>query len=87
MERVATWKTDKGGRPAVLIQIDGRELAVTHVGLAIYDTAAKLEAEIERQAVLSNVQLPRLFFHVNRDGSIALATGFPPKVWPEDEID
>lgn len=87
MERVATWKTDKGGRPAVFIQIDGRELAVTHAGLETHDTTAKLEVEFERQASLSNVQLPELFFHVNRDGSIALATGFAPKVWPEDEIE
>jgi len=26
-----------------------------------------------------------LTVHVNRDGSIALATGIPPAVWPEDE--
>lgn len=87
MDRIATWKTDKGGRSAVLIRIDQRELTIAHADLITYDTAEKLKAEIERQASLSDVELPELFFHVNRDNSIALATGSAPKVWPEDEIE
>lgn len=29
--------------------------------------------------------IPDLFFHINRDYSVAVATGSPPPVWPEDE--
>ena len=28
-----------------------------------------------------------LFFHVNRDDSVAVATGVEPKIWPEDAVE
>jgi len=51
--------------------------------LTFHDTAEKLLAEAEKQAKSS---LTGLYFHVNRDGSVAIATGEKsPEKWPEDE--
>lgn len=73
---------------AVIIEIDGWVFEIERSDLAVFDTAAALKTEIERQAVLGNVELPPIFFHKNRDGSFALAVGGrEPVVWPEDEPD
>ena len=82
--RVATWK-DAKARPAVLLVVDGHRLEIEHDALSLFNTEAKLKAEIEGQAAIFNVQLPKLFFHINRDGSVALAIGAAPDVWPEDD--
>ena len=84
LTRIACWKDSKQGS-AVVIEIDRAKFEVTHANLTTYDTVEKIKAEIERQASLSAKQLPKIFFHKNRDGSIAIATGDEPKVWPEDE--
>ena len=51
-------------------------------------TATQIESALEAAAAFSTVELPTLHAHVNRDGTIALATGNLPKgfVWPEDEV-
>ena len=73
--RVAS--TGDGG---IVIEVDG--VRITIGDLSSYDTAAALKAEAERQAGGS---LDDLYFHVNRDGSVVIATGSAPAVWPEDE--
>lgn len=65
---------------AAYITVDGKRLTIPRADLAEHNTAEKLTAEIERQA---KAKIP-VTFHVNRDGSIALAVGKPPDVWPED---
>ncbi len=85
LTRVACWKNAKNGR-AVLIEIDRIRFEISHADLATHDTVEKIEAEIRRQASTSAKQLPAIFFHKNRDGSVAIATGAAPKVWPEDEL-
>lgn len=82
MERVATWKDTK--KEAVLLVVDGVKLEIEHGDLSHLDTAEKIEAELNSQASTSNVQPPKIFVHISRDGSLALATGAAPKVWPED---
>ena len=85
LEKVATWKRANQGR-AVHIIVDGYTLEITHNDLARLNTEAKVQKEIDRLARLNDVTLP-IFAHVNRDRSIAIATGIEPDVWPEDEID
>ncbi len=46
------------------------------------NTPAKLKARLEN---LFGTSLSGVFPHINRDGSIALATGNIPNTWPEDE--
>lgn len=29
----------------------------------------------------------RVFLHLNRDKTVAVATGAPPDIWPEDELE
>jgi hypothetical protein len=74
--RVAS--TVNGG---IVIETGDKTLAIDESDLATYDTAAKLLAEAERQA---DSTLADLYFHVNRDGSVVIATGCEPEVWPED---
>lgn len=80
VSRIATWKRAAQG-PAVLVEVDGKEVKVAHADLITYDTAAKIKTELEARAgkVLSG-----LFVHRNRDGSLAVAVGQEPGVWPED---
>ncbi len=80
LSRIATAKAGKG-KPAFAVEIGGRLIEIEHAALSTHNTAAKLLVEAERQAEQS---LP-LFFHFNRDGSLAVASGAPPDVWPEDE--
>jgi N-dimethylarginine dimethylaminohydrolase len=84
LQRVATWKRAEQGK-AVLLVVDGKRIEINHASLTTLDTAEKIEAELQSQATTSNVQLPKIFVHVNRDGSVAVATGAEPRAWPEDE--
>lgn len=84
MNRIATFKSGKNPI-AVIIEIGGKALQIPHADLAPFDTPGTIELELYRQASLNNVQPPRLFAHINRDGSLALATGNAPNTWPEDE--
>jgi hypothetical protein len=77
LTRIATWKDTL--KAAILLEVDGRLLQLSHSALPMHN--------IERQASTSNVALPNIFVHVNRDGSLALATGMEPDIWPEDEPD
>ena len=82
--RIATAKAGKD-QPAVLIELsNGDKAEIGHADLATHNTPAKLRIEDERQVKYS---LTNVYFHLNRDGSIAVAAGVAPKVWPEDEPD
>ena len=48
-------------------------------------TDAQLVEEVTRQ--LKEVPTVPVFLHKNRSGTIAVATGAEPEVWPEDEVD
>ena len=83
LTRIACWKDSKQGN-SVVIEIDRVKFEITHTDLTTYNTVEKIKSEIERQASLSAKQLPEIFFHKNKDGSIAIATGAEPEIWPED---
>ena len=85
LQRVATWKDTK--KEAALLVVDGVKLEIAHADLSYLDTAKKIQDELKAQASTSNVAPPKMFAHINRDGSLALATGAAPKVWPEDDED
>lgn len=82
MKRVATFKR---GAEAIIVELSGRKLEISREDLKETGTAGKITEELNRQAGAIGVVIPRFFVHVNRDGSIAMATGLRPKVWPEDE--
>ncbi len=86
LTRIATWKTAAKGY-AIILTVDGHDLKLEHTDLVTYDTAKKVEDELSRQASVSAAEPPAIYVHVNRDGSLALATGSAPEVWPEDEVD
>jgi hypothetical protein len=79
--RISTAKSGKG--LALAMDEDGETIvSLRHDELTTYDTIAKIKLEVNRQAarILQNV-----YFHINRDGSLAVATGFEPSIWPENE--
>lgn len=80
IRRIATSRAGKG-RPAFATEVDDNLIELEHADLTTFNTPAKVLAEVER---LAQQSLP-FFFHFNRDGSLAVATGAPPDVWPEDE--
>lgn len=59
-----------------------KKIELRKAGLARFNTKAKLESEAKRQ--LGQQKLQGIFFHINRNGSIAIATGAEPDIWPED---
>ena len=73
-------------KAAMWIGVDDRRVELTQVQVADR-SEAEIKLELESAASLSDVELPRFFVHVNLDGSIALATGEEPDVWPEDWSD
>ncbi len=79
--RIKSQKKNKG--ETILIVVDGKKLKLSDADLKTHNTIAKMKTELTRQKgkVLGNV-----FFHKNRDGSFAIATGAAPDIWPEDEI-
>jgi hypothetical protein len=84
LRRVATTrKTEKGY--AVLVETEKQTYLLTADDLLTYDSAEKVKTELDRQVSAAKETLPPLFVHKNRDGSLALATGGAPAVWPEDE--
>ena len=86
LTKIATWRNATQGM-AVLLIVNEQKIEITHADLNKFDTKKKIEPELKRQAILSNVDLPAIFAHINRDGSIAIATSAAPKVWPEDDPD
>lgn len=85
IKRIATTR-DTRKAYAVLIETKRGRYQLTANDLLTHDTAKKVGAELKRQADITADSLPNIFVHVNRDGSLALATGHEPDVWPEDEI-
>ena len=83
MNRIATFKQGTNA-DALIIEIGGTMLKIQHSELGQLTSANAIKTELTRQASLGNKQLPELFIHVNRDGSLALATGHEPPVWPEN---
>jgi len=81
LTRMATWKRAGQGK-AVLLEVDDRRIEIDHAHLPTLNTAAKLKARVENLAG----QKLAVFFHINRDGSVAMAWKETPEVWPEDEI-
>jgi len=49
--------------------------------VAEISTKEKVDQEVEKVLGKDN----KVFSHVNRDGTIAIAYGAEPAVWPEDE--
>ena len=82
LTRVATFRDVK--REAVLVVVSGWRAELSHGDLSTHDTAQAVESEVLRQVSGFNTKFPGVHVHVNRDGSLAVATGEKPKVWPED---
>ena len=82
--RVATSK--KLDKYAIILEIGKKEIKLSHADILKPQTADKIATAIAKLAEKEDVILPAIFLHVNRDDSIALATGAAPDVWPEDEV-
>lgn len=89
ISRIATLRDPK--QPALIVEVvenprqgDGHKFEISRAE-AEDKTAEQLELALSTKADLIGVSLPNVHIHVNRDGSLAIATGKePPKIWPED---
>lgn len=79
--RIATPSTQMDATNAIILETDQVTITITR-GTAEGLSAAAIEGAIRTAAGAH--PLPDIFAHVNRDGSIAIATGTEPSVWPED---
>lgn len=65
-----------------------REYMVNQRTLNRYATADELKAAVDDFTSKSfGYVLNDVWFHLNRDGTWAVATGQQPSVWPEDEVE
>jgi len=72
---------------ALSLRASGKECKLEHPQLAAYRFCQSIRAEIKAQAREHGITLPDIFVHINRDGSLALATGEEPvPTWPEGMI-
>ena len=81
IKRLKTAKATRGSDEVIVIgHTDGREVRLLQSDRATFNTPEKLRNEVSRQLGDNNFH-----FHINRDGSIAMAYGQEPELWPEDE--
>lgn len=91
LTRIGTSKLGSPRPACILVLSSGAQIAIAHAQLASLRTTFPSDGDLEDalQGVVSTGMgegIPGgLFIHVNRDGSLALATGVRPDVWPEDE--
>ena len=71
----------------ITIEWEGESYSINQTRLNQYDTAAELKAALDlwTQYNLGYV-IEDIFFHKNRDGTWAIATGLEPFAWSEDGI-
>lgn len=70
----------------LVIEIDGRSAVFTKADItARVGKEAQIKSEIEAK-MGRTLGIP-IFFHRNRDGTLAVATGREPEMWPEDEAE
>jgi hypothetical protein len=84
LKRVATWKSS-GETYAILLEIDGKQIAVSPATIEGL-TETQINTALQNIATIGGVELPPIFIHINDDGTVAIATGAEPEVWPEDEV-
>lgn len=77
-----------GNDVALVVILDGEQFGLTYANLASLNlnTAEKIVARVEDWATTNGYTLPPFWVHINADGSLALAIGEEPAVWPEDEV-
>lgn len=71
----------------MVIEWAGVSYAINQRTLNRYTTAAEIKAALDKWAQVNlGYVINDIWFHKNRDGSWAVATGEQPAVWPEDEV-
>lgn len=71
----------------ITVEWGGNSYSIKQSILKHFTTALELKTALDNwtQANLGYV-INDIFFHRNRDGTWAVATGEEPQVWPEDEV-
>jgi len=78
ISRVATFKS---GNTSCIVESDEGIFTLKATDLlGQFNTAGKILTECNKYITKDSI-----FFHKNRDGTIAIATGAEPDIWPEDE--
>jgi len=82
-QRVYVSKAVSSGNPNMItVVLDGRKYDVNRNTLNRFANGAELKAVPEK---FLGYAVPDIWFHRNRSGTWAIATGAnPPAVWPED---
>jgi hypothetical protein len=89
-KRIKSVKPQTGGNAnrITITLANGTTYAVNQSTLNKYKTGAEMKAALDlwMQANLGYV-INDIFFHLNDDGTWAIATGQEPLIWPEDEVE
>lgn len=67
LTRVGTHPSRQADKAAVVLVVDGREISLSHAQVA-ERSEEQIESALQAAASTSDVALPRIFLHWNRDG-------------------
>ncbi len=83
---ISTRKNRGTGRtkPAIALTLDDVTISLSHAEVS-GRTVVEIAGDLAERAAGHQIALPPIALHINRDGSLAIATGAAPDVWPEDE--
>lgn len=87
-KRIASLKPGPTGNTnRMTIEWEGHSYSLNQTALNKYATAGELKAALDKFTQQNfGYVLTDVWFHKNRNGRWAVATGLtPPSVWPEDE--
>ncbi len=69
----------------IIVEWEGNSYAVNQRTLNRYANGDELKAALDKWTQLNlGYVIPDVWFHKNRDGTWAIATGEAPMIWPED---
>ena len=83
--RIRSLKPKLGTLTRITVEIGGKSFSVNQNTLRLFKTGEQAKAALEQ---FLGYPIPDIWFHINRDGTWAVATGAnPPEVWPEDAVE
>jgi len=72
----------KTGTDAIVVETSNGLVKVLRTELAILNTSEKMDTALVSRVSCSEA---KIFTHLNKDGSLAVAIGAKPNIWPEGE--
>lgn len=86
--RIASFNPQAHGNDTrMVVEWEGHSYSINQNKLDSYATAEELKADLDAWTMYNfGYVINDIWFHKNRDGTWAIATGSAPLIWPEDGL-